>query len=460
MASLMRKAVQQAKAEAAAAKVQAPQTEGQDPTADAWLSNQEHVPKPAGGDKRALASMLKKAALRMQQQEACTESDSALPLPASLKPATAQQGPDFLQLQAPAGSTEGTTTPGEERLSAARSRASSCDSAEEQLLGLLPERNQSLGKRLSAILRGAMTLSRQSSYVPLAADDNDANGSVAVTAISSPVRQRALPRDASYLPEWLNQTLSSSSGSVHHDAGLDTQTLLQEQAEDASDLPQWVDWSTLQLEEDAVPGKSRPAPLALPIDQAPSTQPVPEPEPSAAQGPPTPKGHRLFEFWQQKSAAAATEPLDIQAQAPFLPSAHAPRPHASLQKRTQLPLQASRPEAGLSQLLSDLSHVGGDEADLPLQRAVEGLSLQAHQAHPTHAEVTAELAATSRLVQQQSARQAELLEGLEHALSQISQHCLLIQNPTAQVEPSVAGVLPEQTGAVSAYLLLSNCCAW
>ena len=462
MASLMRRAVQQAKAEAAAAKVQAQQIQGGDATANARLRSQEQVPKPAGGDKQALASVLKKAAQLMQQQEAATESDTAPPSLA--RTATTQQGPgslqDFLlndaglvealQPQAQAGTTQGASTPGEEQLAATRSRTSSCNSTEDLLLGLPPERHQSLGKRLSAMLRGALTLSRQSSYVSLAADDADANDSVA--AISSLVRRRALPRDASYLPEWLNRTLSSSSGGGLHDAALETQNLLQEQAEDASELPQWVDWSTMQLKEDAAPGKLRPAPLALPVDETASTQLVLESEPTTAQSPPTPKGHRLFEFWQQKSAAAATGPLDGQAPAPSLPLAHAQRPQAVPQKRGQLSLQASasKLEVGPAQPQSDLSHMDWGEADLPLQHVVEGL--QAQPAHPTHSEVTAELAATSRLVQQQSARQAELLEGLEHALSQISQHCLVIQNPTAHLEPSAGDLSEDQTGVVSAYL--------
>ena len=456
MASLMRRAVQQAKAEAAAAKVQATQAEGQDATGNVQLGGTEQGRKPAKGDKQALASVLKKAAQRMQLHEAATESGKA-PL-AFASPATSQQrlssrqgcvlGDDgFMEAEhLQPGTTEGATSPDEVQLSATRSRASSFNSTGDLLPVLPPERNQSLGERLGAMLRGALSLSRQSSYVPN--DDGFADGSAAAKATSqlSPVRRRALPRDASYLPEWLNRTLSSSSGHVQHDAGVETQHLLLEQDEDASELPQWVDWSTMQLEKDAAPVKRRPA---LAADEPPSTQPVLESEPSAAPNPPTPKGHRLFEFWQQKSAAAAIGPFDSQAQALLLPPAHATRRQAS-QKRTPLSFEASRPEVRPAQLQSDVSHEDGAVADLPLQLVVGGL--QPQQAPPTHAEVAAELAATSRLVQQQSARQAELLEGLEHALSQISQQCLLIQNPSVQLVPSVQEPLEAQTGVVSAHM--------
>jgi len=42
-----------------------------------------------------------------------------------------------------------------------------------------------------------------------------------------------------------------------------------------------------------------------------------------------------------------------------------------------------------------------------------------------------ELETASRLVHKQSVQQAELLEGIEHALSQLSEQCLLIQDPRA-----------------------------
>ena len=56
-------------------------------------------------------------------------------------------------------------------------------------------------------------------------------------------------------------------------------------------------------------------------------------------------------------------------------------------------------------------------------------SLQPGSAESTT--LVAELEATSRLVHQQSLQQAELLSGLERALSQLSEHRLLVQNPQA-----------------------------
>ena len=241
MASLMRRAVQQAKAEAAAAKVQEPKTEGQDVVANAHPGGPEQA-KPHGGN-QALAAKLKKAAQRMQQQqqeeeEATAQSEEAL-LPLAT-PATAQQGSASLQdsvlsdagwvtteqLQAQAGTTQEAASPGEAQLFATCSRASSFGSPEGVLPALPPERNQSLGKRL----RGALSLARQSSYSPLAADDDETSESAAAAAATSqlsPVAQRALPRDTSYVPEWLNRTLSLTD-STHQDDSLETQSLLQE----------------------------------------------------------------------------------------------------------------------------------------------------------------------------------------------------------------------------------------
>lgn len=59
-------------------------------------------------------------------------------------------------------------------------------------------------------------------------------------------------------------------------------------------------------------------------------------------------------------------------------------------------------------------------------------------ANAAQRELLAELTATSHLVQQQSARQAELLEGLQHALSHISQHRLLLQNPSAAAQDAIS----------------------
>ena len=437
MASLMRRAVQQAKAEAAAAKVQVPETEGQGAVVNTQPS------KPAGGDKRALASMLIKVAQKMQQQEAAVQSESISSGPSSLQASELDTAPDAGLIEAEQPQAQAAGKVQLFGISAASSTGAT------ELLALPkepPERNQSLGERLGAILRGALSLPRQSSYVPMAADDDETDQDAAARFQLPPVNRRALPRDASYLPEWLTRTLSSSPGNSGSDDGLEAQDLLQEQAEDADELPQWVDWSTMQLKEEA-PVKRRPTPQALPTDRTPFIEPLVDSQPAASQAP---TGRRLFEFWQQKSEAVATSSVGSEALAPSLPPAHARRSQASAQKltaETVLYDAATRRNMGATQqqLQLDKSHEAA--AGLALQDVV----LPARHVHSARAELAAELAATSQLVQQQSLRQAELLEGLEHALSQISQHRLLIQNPAAQLEPSES-VAEAQTGVVSAYL--------
>lgn len=445
LASLLRRAVQQAKAEAAAAQVQGSGTAIQDVVAKAKPGMPEQAAKPAGGDKRALSSMLMRAAQRMQQQQAAVQSEQASASFAS--PALMQQWLDAAELdgapsvglveaeqpQAQAGTIDGS----DRAPLSAISRASSFGSA----LGLLPERppdrKPSLGERLSAVLRGTLSLPRQSSYVAVGEEDD----ATAATSDLSPVRRRALPRDASYLPEWLNRTLSSSSVNLHLNDSLETQELLQEEAEDGLELPEWVNWSTMSHKEDAAPVKQRPAPLALLTDGTPTTQPVSESdsEPAAAQAPPTPKGHRLFEFWQQKSAAAAAagEPVNSHPlPASPLPPAHARRRQPPAQKVAAETLLSGHTRVNAPPTRQQLSPNRSHEAATGLPVQHQGLQAQQSSASLTPAEFAAELAATSRLVQQQSERQAEMLEGLEHALSQLSQHRLLIENPTAQLEQS------------------------
>lgn len=460
LAALMRRAVQQAKAEAAAAQVQGPKTAEQDAVGSAQSSMVEQAGKPAGGDKRALGSMLKKAAQKMQQQEAAVQSEKASAHPASpaavqpglgsLKPAELEDAFSVVldeagQPQAQADSIEGA----DNAQLPAISRASSFGSTVGLLPERPPERKPSLGERLSAVLRGTLSLPRQSSYMAVAGDDD---ASVASYDLP-PVRQRALPRDASYLPEWLNRTLSSSSGNMyqHHD---DLET--QDGAEDEIELPQWVNWSTMNPREDTAGVKQRPTPLVLLTDGSPPTQLVLESDsdPAVAQAPPTPKGHRLFEFWQQKSAAAAAASTPVKKPVPApLPPAHDRRRQPSAQQLAAGTLLSSadvRLDAPTTQQqLPASSH----EAAAGLLLHHEGVQAQQHSPSLTHSDVAAELAATSRLVQQQSVRQAELMEGLEHALSQLSQHCLLIRHPTAQPELSEVEPYPGTVVATSEYCI-------
>ena len=67
-----------------------------------------------------------------------------------------------------------------------------------------------------------------------------------------------------------------------------------------------------------------------------------------------------------------------------------------------------------------------------------GGQTQAVQSSSQSAALVAELEATSRLVHKQSLQQAELLNGLEQALAQLSEHRLLVQNPTGRPDQASA----------------------
>lgn len=107
----------------------------------------------------------------------------------------------------------------------------------------------------------------------------------------------------------------------------------------------------------------------------------------------TPKGQRLFDFWHQK--------LEQQASAATAHTTLSAPPDQSRQGASPDPTSMQHTDAGQQQL----------------------------SAAP--AALLAELESASRLVHTQSAQQAELLAGLEHALAQLSEHRLLIQHPQA-----------------------------
>ena len=98
-----------------------------------------------------------------------------------------------------------------------------------------------------------------------------------------------------------------------------------------------------------------------------------------------------------------------------------------------------------------------DLGDVQPSTAAVAAAGRHHQAPPhegwceehgaTPAALVAELEAASRLVHHQSLQQAQLLEGLEHALSELSEHRLLIQNPPA------AGGTSQQGGSDGTFQL-------
>ena len=201
-----------------------------------------------------------------------------------------------------------------------------------------PNRGPSLGEKLGSMLRSALSLPKQPSYIPVSEEDDDAEGlgGLSENAHGGPSTRQAMPRDASYLPEWLNRTnpmLKSSSSSARSSAELSRSSDVS-MAESA--LPEWVDFSTLQqpgpsdsavdklgptqakaqkLQHQSLPTvltnplKPVPAPAQSPLAPlitAPSWPPSEAP-PSAAASKES-RGKRLLAFWQQQqqSADAAT----------------------------------------------------------------------------------------------------------------------------------------------------------
>ena len=136
----------------------------------------------------------------------------------------------------------------------------------------------------------------------------------------------------------------------------------------------------------------------------------------------------------QSAGPTSGQRLQLEMQAASLPLGSAePAPH-------QQALTQSEPAQPLCiELHSDLGHVQPSTAAAAAAvrqhpaPADEGWC-EEHGATP--AALVAELEAASRLVHHQSLQQAQLLEGLEHALSELSEHRLLIQNPQAAVGTS------------------------
>ena len=669
MASLMRRAVQQAKAEAAAEAAAAAQSAAGSDNGQTTVA-QKGTEAPANG-KKALAGMLRRAAQKMQADEAKAQLQPAagpsdpVQQPSSPKEGQEQQqmgqltadgdnqlpppseqtdwlDPDELQLldvnpssnsspdlhnpqSNPAMPIYKTPSLGARlgsllKSALAPSTQSSympldadsspeADAGADQSSGQLtqsanrraPARDASLGQKLGSLVKGALSLSRQPSYVPLQDQDNedpdasDALESLARSPVArelslrerfapasprqsghmpgadntghvlsresslqrrssslslsrepsmslrapsisagfgameelsvpaSPGRRRALPRDASYLPEWVTRTHSARGAPVHGDGTTSPRSRLGTASSNASaesDLgddsfaPKWVDWpasarssprhslqlspsqlgredeghlapagldltSPVQLERQeqepqqaaaAPPRKRRPLDLAvdpLSLAQTPPTNPQLD---GTAMPVATPKGQRLFEFWhqmaeQQQPSAAGTAthtparpdiildagpqpvPADAPQQAQHAQQAqqqqqaqhtqqaqHAPHTHQALHVQPAKP-----PESSLQEQLAQTAGAGS------VQFGVASAAL------------VAELETASRLVHTQSLQQAQLLEGLERALSQLSEHRLLIQNP--QPDAAVSQQMPLKhagmslTDAVSLQLL-------
>ena len=483
------------------------------------------------------------------------------------------------------------------------------DSGEQAMLGALPH-DASLGQRLGSLLKGALSLPRQASYTSIngdedvhsresgsrirnhvsfsrkhnrlhAADSSErvlprelslrerygsltlsrdpsfglpAGDSLAGPAAeyessvpSSPGRQRALPRDTSYLPEWVTRShgqtpRSNGNGSASPRCRLGTSVSNASTASDPDDtdapMPRWVDWpqatprggpqATSQLVEEeapqsdpepavpilmapphlrrqqqdsqkaasALPRAKRPLtfapdPLSLSLVHTPSMNPQLDLNPIAPVA--TPKGQRLFDFWHQKLEPKASAATDTQTLGPAAavapatvseahsgPAAHAGQPETAGQALPSTTEQAEPAAEGAAAALLDpagpteLTHqpaLSGaapqlpelpphqsQQHDLPAAAAAAKLQKQKLQAGlpssiadgsataqpaTVSAAFVAELQTATRLVHEQSLKQEALLEGIEHALSQLSQQRLLVQNPQA------AAVMSNEEGVPS-----------
>ena len=694
MASLMRRAVQQAKAEAAAEAAAAAQSPASSDNGQTTTA-QKGTEAPANG-KRALAGMLRRAAQKMQADEAKAQLQAAAGLsdpmqqPSSPKEGQEQQqmgqltadgdnqlpppseqtdwlDPDELQLLAlnPSSSSSpdlhniqsdaampiyktpslGARLGSMLKSALAPSRQSSympldansspeADAEANQSSGQLtqganrraPARDASLGQKLGSLVKGALSLSKQPSYVPLQdnedLDPSDTFESLARSPIArelslreryapasprqashmpgadntghvlsresssqqrssslslsrepsmslrapsisagfgameelsvpaSPGKRRALPRDASYLPDWVTRTHSGRGATVHGDGTTSPRSRLGTASSNASaesDLgddsfaPKWVDWpasarssprhslqlspsqlgkedeghlapagldlvSPVQLERQeqepqqaaaALPRKRRPLALAIDPSSLAHTPATTSQLDSTAMPVATPKGQRLFDFWhqmadQQQPTAAGTathtparpdiildlgpqpvpadagqllvlsslsslQQLDMvgapqqaqhaqqaqqQQQAQHIQQAqHAQQPQHAQQAQQQQQAQHTQ-QAQHAQHTHQAVHV--QPAKPPESSLQEQLAQTAGagsvQFGVASAALVAEMETASRLVHTQSLQQAQLLEGLERALSQLSEHRLLIQNP--QPDAAVSQQLP------------------
>ena len=189
MASLLRRAMQQAKAEAAAGTGLA--------SHDSMSMQSADSQKAAGpGEKTVLAAMLRQAAQEIQDEEgpsaAKHEQEGSTTVARTLSSqsdsAEAVNSHDFAQNSQMSAAID----QGQMQLSGLV-RQKSGSSSDSESGG--PQKTQSLGQRLGSMLKNALSPSRQSSYVPLNAD-SPPEAEQAEQEVPGSSR-RALPQDAS-----------------------------------------------------------------------------------------------------------------------------------------------------------------------------------------------------------------------------------------------------------------------
>ena len=385
----MQRALQQARAEAAAqAKgTSQPAPAGSAASTDAsqaqGYASQSGRQQTTGKDKKALGALLRRAAQKMQQET--PDATAAEPndkwahgsepnqelgaLPGIDH--SADCGQDQLDLAGASSAGLG----GE--LTAASSTELLANDGQPHTK---PSRGPSLGDKLGSILRNALSLPKQGKYDPISGEDDDAvedvDGHVGA-ALPEGITGRALPRDASYLPEWLKRTFtkapsSSARASSEHSQGSD---------DSRADLPEWVDVASLQQE--GLSGDAfNTSGLQTALEQAQPQQehnieqlirtlkPVPRPAP--APGPPAPlmpapswpptedqysaaaltesRGKRLLAFWQQQQPTVAASSKAAQSSAMLQPTPIAgfldqkpvvnQTPSHAVHARSRIPLEA------------------------------------------------------------------------------------------------------------------------
>ena len=389
MRGIMQRALQQARADAAA---QAQGTPGSAPGDDEASAANPGPPTgstvPASQstpkDKKTLGAMLRKAAQKMQQ-EARTDDAAHQDLQETVEHMSrdkADHGHDSPLDPASITLERQGTEPSATSHTGLLLPELSPDLQQHKA----PSRGPSLGEKLGSLLRNALSIPRQPSYVPVDSDDAAVEAALGAAGQLAPGSQRALPRDASYLPEWLNRTLrresmlGRSSSSARSSAEF-SRTSNASRAESA--LPEWVDVADLQSPAAAdtdshgagpsqtaqqEPGQQESAPaeqppFGKPLRAAVRSAPAPEPPValiSAPSWPPTEaapaskesRGKRLLAFWQQAAAAATAPAMSQPTAAPAAGHmtgvsqvvARAVRAHAKFTSASDLP----QPE-GLSQ---------------------------------------------------------------------------------------------------------------
>ena len=310
----------------------------------------------ASKDKKALGVLLRAAAKQMQQQEGALDEAVTGRAATVVQQVEAQQESAPQNGDPPADAEDNSLDSAVVGLSSLSQTASDSSSTgllpPEPSLRKAPTRGVSLGEKLGSMLRNALSLPRQGSYAPVSTEDGNSEDGLAQAvgkALEGSSTQRALPRDASYLPEWLNRTLRKKSSSSARSGSFSRQTGV---SRAGSALPEWVDGLSLQQSQlsDATlstieaphtashdtqqqqqqqqqKNQSLPELFTKALKPVPRPAPTPEPHPalfSAPSWPPTEaqtaiaaaresRGKRLLAFWQQAAAAATSEMSSTQS---------------------------------------------------------------------------------------------------------------------------------------------------